>query len=195
MWTSIVFSNRDAAMAATSAVRESEAKGFRIDTLHLIDRGQDGAMLEERADDDFPPPSGTFAGLILGGIIGGLFRWPLGAAVGAAVGAAIGLLRDWYEWESYRDFAAQIGSALLPGAYAVILESRHEVPAMLDLEMTQLGGIVTRMSKSAAIRAYRSGEARKLRAALDTGAADGLQALRTRVKRLGASPRQRHSRL
>jgi uncharacterized membrane protein len=153
---SVVFPDRDAAMAAVSALPGLEFKNVRIDTMHVIAKGEGGAVVQDCDEDDFPPPSGTVAGLVLGGLLGALFRWPMGAAVGAGIGTMIGLLRDWYESASRRNFTAAVGSALKTGQYAVLLETKQDSAPILDVEMERLGGIVSRTPKRAAVRAHRS---------------------------------------
>jgi len=77
----ILFSDRNAAHECVRALYDLEAKGsIGIETVHVIKMDQNGAVTEERWDDDFPPPSGTLAGIAVGSLIG-----LLGGGVGAAI--------------------------------------------------------------------------------------------------------------
>ena len=192
---SVMFLERNAAMAGVSAVRTLETRGVRVMTVRVIAKCEDGSVLEELTDDDFPPPSGMVAGLVVGGLLGGLFRWPTGAGVGAAIGVTAGLLRDWYESESQRDFMAEVGSALNPGQYAVLLDMRQDGGDPLDVEMQQLGGVVSRMTKRTAIRIFRSQWARDRRSEFEVRIAAEAQAIPARIRDLKAKAKASAARL
>jgi uncharacterized membrane protein len=174
---SVVLPDRDAALAALSALRSLESRGVRAETVYMIGKAEDGTVLEEDAEDDFPPPSGTIAGLVVGGLMGGLFRWPGGAAIGAGIGALFGLFRDWYESQSHQDFTVEVGRILNRGQYAVIVETKQDTSAVLDVEMQQLGGVVSRMAKPAAIRIHASLWAKQLTTDIDARIAARWRAL------------------
>jgi len=192
---SVMFLERNAAMAGVSAVRTLETRGVRVMTVRVIAKCEDGSVLEELTDDDFPPPSGMVAGLVVGGLLGGLFRWPTGSGVGAAIGVTGGLLRDWYESESQRDFMAEVGSALNPGQYAVLLDMRQDGGDPLDVEMQQLGGVVSRMTKRTAIRIFRSQWARDRRSEFEVRIAAEAQAIPARIRDLKAKAKASAARL
>ena len=111
----ILFSSKDAALEGVRALHALEVSGdIEIETVHVIRKDQSGAVTQVREDDDFPPPSGTLAGLALGttvGVLGG----GAGAAIGAGVGGMLGMLRDLYESKSLTGSLAEVANALVPG--------------------------------------------------------------------------------
>jgi uncharacterized membrane protein len=163
----ILFSDRGAALEGVRALHALEAKGsLVIETVHVIRMGECGAVTEERTDDDFPPPSGTLAGLAVGSLIG-LLGGAGGAAVAAGIGGMIGLLRDLYESESLSDFLAEVSKALVPGKYAVLLAAKEDQSARVDVQMKELGGIVFRTRKRSAIRKHLTQQTEEFRAEID----------------------------
>jgi len=163
----ILFSDRTAARESVRALYDLEAKGgIRIETLHVIKSDQNGAVAEERWDDDFPPPSGTLAGIAVGSLIG-LLGGGVGAAIGAGVGGMTGLLRDLYESESLTDFVAEVSTALVPGKYAVLVAAEEDRSTAVDIAIKELGGSVFRTTKSAAIRDHRTQLTQKFKAEVD----------------------------
>jgi len=171
----IVFSSADAATEGVRALHELEAKGsLRIASVDLVKRDQDGLVTQECTGSDFPPPSGTLAGLALGSVIG-LLGGPAIAAVGAGVGAMVGLVRDIHESAAHTDFIAEVAHALLPGKYAVLAEVEEHETAALDVQMRQLEGVVFRATKGDVIRDHRAHKSAELKADV-TASINSLQA-------------------
>lgn len=183
---SIIFSDRNAAMAAVPMLRTLETHGAQIETMHIITRDKDGAVIEERADDDFPPPSGTLAGLAVGGIAGGLLWGALGATVGVGMGTLFGLARDWHASECHRAFKAEVGSTLTAGESAILVEAKQRSAAALEVPLQQVGGVASRATKHATIRAYRSHWARERKADIETRVTAETQALEKRLREVKA---------
>lgn len=190
-----IFSDRNAALTAVPALRTLETHGAQIETMQIITKDTDGALIEERADDDFPPPSGTLAGLAVGGITGGLLWGAMGAAVGIGVGTALGLARDWHASECRRAFEAEVGSTLNPGQYAILLEAKHDPAAALEVPLQQLGGIAFRTTKRATIRAYRRHWAKERKAGIETRVTVRTQALEERLRGVKAEAEASATRL
>jgi len=142
-------------------------RGLAIKTVHLIKKDQNGSVTEERTDDDFPPPSGTLAGMALGALIG-MLGGNVPAAAAAGVSAMIGLLRDLRESESHTDFIAEFSNALLCGKYAVLADAQEDQAAPVDVRMRELGGVVIRMKRSTAIRKHTARQAAQFGRELDT---------------------------
>lgn len=182
-------------MAAVPALRTLEMHGAQIETMQLIKKGADGALVEERADDDFPPPSGTFAGLAVGGLIGGLLWGTIGAAVGVGIGTVLGLARDWYASECRRAFKAEVGSTLTSGQCAILLEARQDPGAALDIQLRQLGGCAFQTTKRATIRAYRGERAKERRADVDARVAAQAQRFEEHLRDMKAEAKASATRL
>ena len=140
----ILFSSKDAALEGVRALHALEVSGdIEIETVHVIRKDQSGAVMQGREDDDFPPPSGTLAGLALGttvGVLGG----GAGAAIGAGVGGMLGMLRDLYESKSLTGSLAEVANAFVPGGYAVLVAGKGDRTTAIDERMKELGGTVLR---------------------------------------------------
>jgi uncharacterized membrane protein len=140
----ILFSGQDAAFDGVRALHALEANGgIEIETVHVIRKDQSGAVTEVREDDDFPPPSGTLAGLAVGTLIG-VLGGGAGAAVGAGIGGMLGMLRDLHESKSLTGFLAELADALVPGDYAVLVAGKGDRTTAIDERMKELGGTVLR---------------------------------------------------
>lgn len=148
--------DRTAVMAAVSALRELKVAGVQIESAQLIRKDHTGAVLEERAEENFSPPAGTVIGLVLGGAVGALLGGAVGGAAGAGSGGVIGFLRDWYESKVHGDFKADAGGELRSGEYGLLIETKGDPGTALDVTMQQLGGrIALRTEKRTPIRFYK----------------------------------------
>jgi uncharacterized membrane protein len=174
----IVFSDRNSAQAAVRVLHDlNGAPRLLVRTVRLIKKEQNASATEERADDDFPPPSGTLAGIALGAVIGLLGGYLL-AAIGASVGAVIGLLRDLNESELQSKFMVQVSNAMVPGTYAVLTEVEEYDTATINAPMEDLGGVVFRVRRAPLLPGYGAREAALYRQELEAMTAGLAQAAR-----------------
>jgi len=168
----IVFSDQEAARKGVRVLYELEKRGeVEIKTVHVLKKEPSGDVVQQREDDDFPPPSGTLAGLAVGGILG-LLGGPVTAAASAGIGALAGLLRDLYASESHADFVAEVSAALAPGKYVILAEAEEHQTILLDDRMRPLGGVVFRTTKRSVIRLRRTQRASEFKAQVSRLIAD-----------------------
>jgi len=168
----VVFKDRNAALAGIHSLYDLEAHGcLEVNTVHVVRKDDEGTITEERAEDDFPPPSGTLAGLALGSLLG-VLGGNVAAAAGAGVGAMIGLLRDLAESESHTEFVAAVANALTTGMYAVLADLTEHRPGDVDVRMRGLGGNLFRTTKRAVLHLHRAQRSAGLRAEADALTAD-----------------------
>lgn len=162
----IVFSDEHSALDGVRALYDLEKRGgLEIRTLHALKKEPNGNLTPLRSDDDFPPPSGTLAGLAIGGILG-LLGAGAAAAVSAGAGAIVGLLRDLYVSESHADFLAEVAAALVPGKYAILAEV-EQISKSVDEQMRLLGGVVFHTTRRSVIRVHRAQRISEFKAELN----------------------------
>lgn len=191
----VIFSDEKSAYAGVSALHALDGEGsIVLNTLAVIKKNADGTVSTERVDDDFPPPSGTFAGTALGSLIG-ILGGPVGFAVGAGTGALIGLIRDVYTADVDTDFLSDVSTALTSGKYAVIADVDEEWVTPADTRMESLGGVVFRTVKSAVEEERRAREAAAQRAELDQLKAEYAKARAERKAKLQAQINKLRARL
>ena len=182
----VVFGDEKSAYEGVDALRALDGEAsIVLNTLAVIKKNTDGTVSTERVDDDFPPPSGTFAGTAMGGLIG-ILGGPVGIAVGTGAGALIGLIRDLRTSDVDTDFLTDVSTALTPGKYAVLADVDEEWVTPVDTRMEALGGVVFRTLKSAAEDERRAREAAARRAELDQLKAEHAKARSDRKAKLQA---------
>lgn len=78
----VVFRDEKSVYEGVSALHAlDDEASIVLNRLAVIKKADDGTIVTERVDDDFPPPSGTLAGTALGGLVG-ILGGPIGVAVG-----------------------------------------------------------------------------------------------------------------
>ena len=111
-------------------------------------------------------PVGTLLGGATGALIG-LLGGPVAAAVGLVGGALGGAAYDVANLGVGADFVEEVSKRLAPGKAAVVAEINEEWIAPLNTRMDQIGGIVSRRSRSDVIDFQDERDAAALQHELD----------------------------
>lgn len=111
-------------------------------------------------------PVGTLLGGATGALIG-LLGGPVAAAVGMVGGALGGAAYDVANLGVGADFVEEVSKRLAPGKAAVVAEIKEEWIAPLNTRMDQVGGIVSRRSRSDVIDLQDERDAAALQHELD----------------------------
>jgi uncharacterized membrane protein len=111
-------------------------------------------------------PVGTLLGGATGALIG-LLGGPAAAAVGMVGGALGGAAYDVANLGVGADFVEEVSKRLAPGKAAVVAEIKEEWIAPLNTRMDQVGGIVSRRSRSDVIDLQDERDAAALQHELD----------------------------
>jgi uncharacterized membrane protein len=111
-------------------------------------------------------PVGTLLGGATGALIG-LIGGPAAAAVGMVGGALGGAAYDVANLGVGADFVEEVSKRLAPGKAAVVAEIKEEWIAPLNTRMDQVGGIVSRRSRSDVIDLQDERDAAALQHELD----------------------------
>jgi uncharacterized membrane protein len=147
----VSFEEEPNAYQAASFLRQADADGsITLHAVAIVQRMEDGTLrVKEGEVDDFPVATwtATAIGAATGGIIGltlGVLGGPLGVLLGGTYGMLLGSLVDLSAVEEEESVLAAMARAIQPGKTAVLAEVTETTPAVVDVEMERLGGVVLR---------------------------------------------------
>jgi uncharacterized membrane protein len=170
------FTEPSKAYQALSVIKDCAADGrIGLESAAVVERTPDGQLHLPESTDSVGlvgTASGSMVGMLLG-VIGG----PLGVLIGMGTGALMGGLVDMDRADTTEDAVATLARAIPPGSTAVIASVIEPAVEVLDHEMQQLGGEVTRRPVGAVIDEVEAAEE-----VADTAAKDARRALRERRK-------------
>ena len=139
----IEFAERSKAYQALNVLQRADANG-RI--------GLRGAVLVERDEARrIQTPAGTAntlgEGTVAGSLIGmliGILEGPIGMLLGWSAGAAVGGIVDVRRAQLAEEALSAFGQSIPPGGTAILADVNELAVEVIDGEMSQLGGQVTR---------------------------------------------------
>jgi len=139
------FTEPSKAYQALSVLKECDAQGrIGLESAAVVERGPEGELtIPESADNVglVGTASGSLIGMLVG-VLGG----PVGLLVGWGTGAMIGGAFDVDHAVTSDEALTLLGRAIPPGSTAVIAEVEESAVEVIDAEMYELGGEVTRRS-------------------------------------------------
>ncbi len=139
------FTEPSKAYQALSVLKECSAQGrIGLESAAVVERGPEGELtIPESADN--VGLAGTAGGSLIGMLVG-VLGGPVGLLVGWGTGAMIGGAFDVDHAVTSDEALTVLGRAIPPGSTAVIAEVEEPVVEVIDAEMYELGGEVTRRS-------------------------------------------------
>ena len=164
------FSDPSKAYQALSVLKECDADGrIGLESAAVVERTAKGE-LRIPEDTDNVGPVGAASGSLIGMLIG-VLGGPVGVLIGWGAGALMGGVFDLDRAETSDEALGVLGRAIPPGSTAVIASVAEPAVEVIDGEMKNLGGEVTRRSASEVMD--------ELEAAEDAAAAASREARRT----------------
>lgn len=137
------FTEPSKAYQALSVLKECDAGGrIGLESAAVVERTSTGELSIPESTDNVGlvgTASGSLIGMLVG-VLGG----PVGLLVGAGAGAVMGGTFDIYRAETSDEALTVLGRAIPPESTAVIASVEEPAVAVIDDEMTKLGGDVTR---------------------------------------------------
>jgi len=141
----IGFTESSKAYQALSVLKECAAEGrIGLDSAATVERTAEGTLRVTESTDNLGlvgSASGSLIGMlvgVLGGPVGLLVGWGTGAMIGGAFDVDYAVTSD--------EALTLLGRAIPPGSTAVIAEVEESAVEVIDAEMYELGGEVTRRS-------------------------------------------------
>jgi uncharacterized membrane protein len=139
------FTEPSKAYQALSVLKECDAAGrIDLESAAVVERTAAGELNIPESDDNVGP-AGTASGSLIGMLIG-VLGGPVGVLLGWGGGALIGGAFDVDRAVTSDEALTVLGQAIPPGSTAVIASVEEPVVEVIDAEMYQLGGEVTRRS-------------------------------------------------
>ena len=139
----VEFADAEKAREALSVLEERHEE-FRVEVraAAVVSRREDGGLdvLEEH---DHRALAGASAGSVIGTLVGAL-AGPFGMLLGWGSGTLVGSVGDVRRAHETDDTLAALGNAIPTGSTAVVAVIGEPEPGLVDREMVQLGGAVTR---------------------------------------------------
>ena len=139
------FTEPSKAHQALSVLKECDAQGrIGLESAAVVQRGPEGELTIPESADNIGlvgTASGSLIGMLVG-VLGG----PVGLLVGWGTGAMIGGAFDVDHAVTSDEALTVLSQAIPPGTTAVIAEVEEPAVEVIDAEMYELGGEVTRRS-------------------------------------------------
>jgi uncharacterized membrane protein len=136
------FSEPSRAYQALSVLKECDASGrIGLESAAIVERTPEGELSIVDGTDSFG--LGTASGSLIGMLVG-VLGGPLGLLLGWGAGAMLGLAFDVGRSETSGEALVVLGRAIPPKSTAVIASVEEPALEVIDVEMTKLGGEVTR---------------------------------------------------
>ena len=170
------FTEPSRAYQALSVLKESDAEGrIGLESAAVVERTAQGELrIPESADN--VGLAGTAGGSLIGMLVG-VLGGPVGALVGWGAGALMGGAFDVDRAVTSDEALTVLGQAIPPDSTAVIAEVDESADEVIDVEMTELGGEVTRKSAAEVMNELEAAEE-----AADAAAREARRALREKRK-------------
>ena len=141
------FTEPSAAYQALSVLKECDAQGrIGLESAAVVERTADG-QLRVPEDTDNVGPVGMASGSVIGMLIG-VLGGPVGVLIGWGAGAMMGGAFDLDRVETSDEALGVLGRAIPQGSTAVIASVMEPAVEVIDGEMKELGGEVTRRSSA-----------------------------------------------
>jgi uncharacterized membrane protein len=141
------FSEPSKAYQAMSVLKECDADGrIGLESAAIVERTAEGE-LRIPEDTDNVGPVGTVSGSLTGMLIG-VLGGPVGVLIGWGAGAVMGGAFDLDRAETSNEALGVLGRAIPPGSTAVVASVAEPTVEVIDGEMKNLGGEVTRRPAS-----------------------------------------------
>lgn len=133
------------AYAGLSQLKELDSQGrIRVDEASVVERLEDGRVVEkDQVDSNFPTIS-VGAGLI--GLLVGIIGGPIGMLIGGTSGLFAGSLVDLGDLDETESALGQISSSAKVGHATLLAVVAEQSPEVIDAAMDALGGTVLRRS-------------------------------------------------
>jgi uncharacterized membrane protein len=164
------FSEPSKAYQALSVLKECGAEGrIGLESAAIVERTAEGELRIPEGTDNVGlvgTASGSLIGMLIG-VLGG----PVGVLIGWGAGALMGGAFDLDRAETSDEALGVLGRAIPPGSTAVIASVTEPAVEVIDGEMKNLGGEVTRRSAADVMD--------ELEASRDAAAAASREARRT----------------
>jgi uncharacterized membrane protein len=136
--------DRNAYEALTSLKELDSQKRVRVAEAVVVERGQDGQVVEKDRVESTSLPASASGGLI--GLLIGVIGGPLGVLVGGTYGLFVGSLFDLSDITEADSALAQISGSAQVGHTALLAVVDERSPEVVDAAMAQIGGTVVRRS-------------------------------------------------
>ena len=137
------FAEPSKAYQALSVLKESDAAGrIGLESAAVVERTAQGELRVPESADNVGlvgTASGSLIGMLVG-VLGG----PVGLLLGWGAGALMGGAFDLDRAETSDEALTVLGRAIPPDSTAVIAQVEEPAVAVIDGEMTKIGGEVTR---------------------------------------------------
>jgi uncharacterized membrane protein len=141
------FSEPSKAYQAMSVLKECDADGrIGLESAAIVERTAEGE-LRIPEDTDNVGPVGTVSGSLTGMLIG-VLGGPVGVLIGWGAGAVMGGAFDLDRAETSNEALGVLGRAIPPGSTAVVASVAEPTVEVIDGDMKNLGGEVTRRPAS-----------------------------------------------
>jgi uncharacterized membrane protein len=139
----VQFDEQSKAYQALSVLKESDAQGrIGLESAAVVQRGADGELtIPDSADN--AALVGTASGSLIGMLVG-VLGGPVGVLVGWGAGALMGGAFDLERADKSDEALSVLSRAIPPGSAAVIASIEEPAIEVVDAQMAQLGGTVTR---------------------------------------------------
>jgi uncharacterized membrane protein len=139
----VQFDEPSKAYQALSVLKESDARGrIGLESAAVVQRGADGELtIPDSADN--AALVGTASGSLIGMLVG-VLGGPVGVLVGWGAGALMGGAFDLERADKSDEALSVLSRAIPPGSAAVIASIEEPAIQVVDAQMAQLGGTVTR---------------------------------------------------
>lgn len=139
----VKFTEASKAYQALSTLKECDAEGrIALRSAAVVERTPEGYLRTPESTDNVGP-YGAVSGSLLGMLIG-VLGGPVGVLVGWGAGAVVGGAFDIGRVVKSDEALTELGRAIPPGSTAVIATVAEPAVEVIDVEMTKLGGDVTR---------------------------------------------------
>jgi uncharacterized membrane protein len=136
--------DRNAYGALTSLKELDSQERVRVAEAVVVERGQDGQVVEKDRVESTSLPASASGGLI--GLLIGVIGGPLGVLVGGTYGLFVGSLFDLSDITEADSALAQISGSAQVGHTALLAVVDERSPEVVDAAMAQIGGTVVRRS-------------------------------------------------
>jgi uncharacterized membrane protein len=139
----VQFDEQSKAYQALSVLKESDAEGrIGLESAAVVQRGVDGELtIPDSADN--AALVGTASGSLIGMLVG-VLGGPVGVLVGWGAGALMGGAFDLERADTSDEALSVLSRAIPPGSAAVIASVEEPAIEVVDAQMAQLNGTVTR---------------------------------------------------
>jgi len=170
------FSEPSKAYQALSVLKQCDADGrIALKAAAVVERTPDGKLQIPESTDNvglIGTASGSLIGMLVG-VLGG----PLGLLLGWGAGALLGGAFDVDRAQEAEETLSALGRAIPPGSSAVVASVAEPAVEVIDGEMAELGGEVTRRSAAEVMDELETAEE-----AADAAAQEARKAVRDKRK-------------